>query len=131
MASNWGSFTPDAFEAFMSGRANPINTMTVAPALASRANHDSYSFDGYEDEDDYEDEEWEDEEWEDEEEGEETETNAPMAMSQLRSMADDIMNILSEMSPYDELEPWIAAKITISKQNISAVADHLRFSGEY
>lgn len=129
MASNWGSFSPKAYENFMSGIHNPVNHMVVAPALAARAASAPSSFFMNEGED--EDEEYEPEEWEDEDEEYEGETNAPMAMGQLRSMAEDIMMILSEMSPDDELEPWVAAKITMSKQNLSSVADYLRFREEY
>lgn len=107
--------------------------MVVAPALASRAATAPQSFfmdessdedeEGYEDED--EDEDWD---WEDEEEEEQPESNAKMAMGQLRSMAEDIALILGELSYGDHLEPWVFAKITMSKQNLSAVADYVRFS---
>lgn len=67
----------------------------------------------------------------DDEEEEEFEPNARMAMGQLRSMAKDIMDILSEITPNDYLEPWVAAKITMSKQNLSAVADYLQYNDDY
>lgn len=106
----------------MNGISNPPNYMVVAPALASRAATAPQSFfmDESSDEEDW------DSDYEDEEE--EHETNARMAMGQLRSMAEDIMLILGEMTPDTDLEPWVAAKITMSKQNLSAVADYLRFS---
>jgi hypothetical protein len=101
--------------------------MVVAPALASRAAFSPSSFMMDEDEDEMEDEEWDDD-YEDEEDEEEYESNARMAMGQLRSMAEDIMMILSELTPDENLEPWVAAKITMSKQNLAAVSDYLRFS---
>jgi len=70
----------------------------------------------------------EDEEYEGWEDEDEVEPNARMAMGQLKSMAADIMVILSEMTPDDNLESWVAAKITMSKQNLSAVADYLRYN---
>lgn len=116
--TNWGSFSPESYDAFLDQLGEPTNYMVVAPALASRAaqSPSSYMMDEYEDEDDYEDD------YEDED------TNASMAMSQLRSMTEDIMLILSELTPEYDLEPWVSAKITMSKQNLSAVADYLRFS---
>lgn len=111
----------------MDSLQNPVDYMVVAPALASRAATAPQSF--FMDESSDEDEEgYEDEEWGDEEDEEEHESNARMAMGQLRSMAEDIMMILSELTPDEDLEPWVAAKITMSKQNLSAVADYLRFS---
>ena len=128
--SNWGFFSEESYLDFMDQLQNPVDYMVVAPALASRAAFAPQSFflDENEDEDegDYEDEDWEDSGEEDEEE--EEETNAGMAMTQLRSMAEDIALILSELTYEDELEPWVFAKITMSKQNLSAVADYLRFS---
>lgn len=113
--SNWGNFSEQSYSDFLNGVANPMNRMVVAPALAARAAMAPESFFMNED-GNYEEEE------------EEEESNARMAMGQLRSMAEDIMMILSEMNPDENLEPWIAAKITMSKQNLSAVADYLRFS---
>lgn len=128
--SNWGSFSEESYEDFMDRLQNPVDYMVVAPALASRAATTPQSFfmdeSSDEDEEGYADEDWD---WEDEEEeGEESESNARMAMGQLRSMAEDIMMILSEITPEDNLEPWVFAKITMSKQNLSAVADYMRFS---
>lgn len=119
MSGNWGSFSPESYEAYAMGTPNPMNGMVVAPALASRAASHSHGYGGYEDEwgDESVDEGYEDE----------YETNAPMAMSQLRSMADDIMMILSELTPDEQLPAWVAAKITMSKQNLSAVADYLTY----
>lgn len=111
---------------------NPVDYMVVAPALASRAAFAPTSMFLDEDDEMDEDQDWgsgydEDEEYEDEDEDED-ESNARMAMGQLRSMAEDIMLILSELTPDENLEPWVAAKITMSKQNLGAVADYLRFS---
>lgn len=128
--SHWGSFSPKAYGDFLGKLENPTNYMVVAPALASRAASQPSSYFMNEDEDEYEDEEeWEDE-YEDEDE-EEFDTNASMAMGQLRSMAEDIMMILSELTDGEEIEPWVAAKITMSKQNLSSVADYLRFGRDY
>lgn len=104
---------------------NPVDYMVVAPALASRAAKAPETF--MMDEEGEEEEDWD---WEDEEEEEEPESNAKMAMGQLRSMAEDIALILGELSHGDHLEPWVSAKITMSKQNLSSVADYLRFSDE-
>lgn len=123
-----GSFDPDSYRAFTDGIQNPSNFMVVAPAMQpTPANHpSSYFMD--EDEEEEENEGWGYDDEEDEEE--EYEPNAKMAMGQLRSMAQDIMDILSEITPGDYLEPWVSAKITMSKQNLSAVADYLKFSDE-
>lgn len=129
--TNWGNFSEQSYSDFLNGISSPTNYMVVAPALASRAAMAPESF-FMDEEGEYDDEEeedygpygYEDEEDEDEDE----ETNAAMAMGQLRSMAEDIMLILSEMTPEDNLEPWVAAKITMSKQNLSAVSDYLRFN---
>jgi hypothetical protein len=120
----WGSFTPEAYQKFSSGQVDPMNEMVVAPALRSRAAQapSSFMMDEYEDEED---------EYEDEEEYENEDTNASMAMGQLRAMAEDIMLILSQLSDGEEIAPWVASKITMSKQNLSAVSDYLRFSDEY
>lgn len=120
--SNWGSFSPESYENFLGEIQSPTNYMVVAPALASRAAMAPSSF--------FMGEEEEEEEGYDmyDDEEEEEESNARMAMGQLRSMAEDIMLILSEMTPDENLEPWVFAKITMSKQNLSAVADYLRFN---
>lgn len=125
--SNWGSFSSQSYSDFMHQLKNPVDYMVVAPALAARAATAPSSF--FMDEDDDEGEEdMEDRDWDEEEEEEDHEPNARMAMGQLRSMAEDIMLILSELTPDDDLEPWIASKITMSKQNLGAVADYLRFN---
>lgn len=120
--STCGSFSKDAYRAFSDGMKNPADFMVMAPAMQPQPAHapSSYIMDecGEEAEGD----------WEHEDEGEEAEPNARMAMGQLRSMAEDIMVILSEMTSDDYLEPWVAAKITMSKQNLSAVADYLKFN---
>lgn len=125
--SCWGSFSPEAYHRFSNGLVHPMDSMVVAPALAHRAASAPKTFmmgeggegeeeEGYGYEYGYE--------------GEEEDSNASMAMGQLRAMAEDIMHILSELSDGDEIEPWVAAKITMSKQNLSAVSDYLRFSGD-
>lgn len=125
--AHWGSFSPDSYEAFLGKIENPTNFMVVAPALASRAATapSSYFMDEGDNEEDmemsYDGESEEDKD-------DEFESNASMAMTQLRSMAQDIMDILSVLTPNENLEPWVAAKITMSKQNLSAVADYLNFS---
>lgn len=121
--STCGSFSKDAYRAFSDGMKNPADFMVVAPAMQPQPAHNPRSF--FMGEDNEEDEGYCNEEHED---GEEVEPNARMAMSQLRSMTEDIMVILSEMTPDDYLEPWVAAKITMSKQNLSAVADYLKFN---
>lgn len=124
-----GSFSNDAYRAFSNGIKNPKNFMVMGPALApapGRAPSSVFMGEGSggcgcEGEE-------EDESWEHEDEEHEAEPNARMAMGQLKSMAADIMVILSEITPDDYLEPWVSAKITMSKQNLSAVADYLRYS---
>ena len=115
--SCWGSFSPEAYHRFSSGNPNPLNEMVVAPALAHRAAYDKMTFMMDEGED-------EPYEMEDEYEGD---TNASMAMGQLRAMAEDIMLILGALSEGGEIEPWVSAKITMSQQNLSSVSDYLRF----
>jgi len=124
--SCWGSFSPAAYHRYVSGDVDPMSGMVVAPALSHRAAHDQRTFmmDEYEDEGCWEEED--EEGYEDEEEGYEG-TNASMAMGQLRAMAEDIMLILGVLSEGEDIEPWVASKITMSKQNLSAVSDYLRF----
>lgn len=124
--STCGSFSKDAYSAFENGIKNPSNFMVMGPAMGSTPAFTPRSVFMNEDCDECghdEDEEYEG--WEDEDEAE---PNARMAMGQLKSMAADIMVILSEMTPDDHLESWVAAKITMSKQNLSAVADYLRYN---
>ena len=124
-----GSFNPDSYRAFTDGIQNPSNFMVVAPAMQpTPATHPSSYFMDESPEDEEEQEGWMGYDGDDEEEEEEYEPNARMAMGQLRSMAQDIMDILSEITPDDYLEPWVAAKITMSKQNLSAVADYLKYN---
>lgn len=125
-----GSFSSDAYQAFTNGVQNPTNFMVMGPAAHSAPNRASQSFFMDEGQMGHHDDE-EEEGWmghDDEDEEEEYEPNARMAMGQLRSMAQDIMDILSEITPDDYLEPWVSAKITMSKQNLSAVADYLKYS---
>lgn len=128
--TNWGSFKPESVEAFERGLQSPANYMVVAPALASRAAYSNPNL-MFDDEEEEEEFGYENEDEEEEEEEEEFEPNGPMAMSQLRLMASDIMRILSNMTPYDNLEPWVAAKITMSSQNMSSVADYLEYGEDY
>lgn len=125
-----GSFSPDAYRAFTNGVQNPTNFMVMGPTAHPSPTRSPQSF--FMDEYDSEGCEGEEEEgWgheDEEEEGMGYEPNAGMAMGQLRSMAQDIMDILSEITPDDYLEPWVAAKITMSKQNLSAVADYLKYN---
>lgn len=123
--STCGSFSKDAYSAFENGIKNPSNFMVMGPAMGSHPARtpSSVFMDEGCDECGYDDDDHEG--WEDEDEAE---PNARMAMGQLKSMAADIMVILSEMTPDDHLESWVAAKITMSKQNLSAVADYLRYN---
>lgn len=129
-----GSFSSDAYRAFTNGVQNPANFMVMGPAAHSAPNRAPQSFFMDESMGGCGDDEEEEEGWmghddeEEEEEEREYEPNARMAMGQLRSMAQDIMDILSEITPDDYLEPWVSAKITMSKQNLSAVADYLKYS---
>ena len=58
------------------------------------------------------------------------EPNAGMAINQLRVMREKIDVMLGMLYPDDNLEPWMAAKLTMSSQNLASVADALRFGVE-
>ena len=58
------------------------------------------------------------------------EPNAAMAIGQLRSMREKIDIMLGLLYPDDNIEPWMAVKITMSAQNLASVADDLRFGAE-
>ena len=58
------------------------------------------------------------------------EPNAGMAINQLRVMREKIDIMLGMLYPDDNLEPWMAAKLTMSSQNLASVADALRFGVE-
>lgn len=59
------------------------------------------------------------------------EPNARMAINQLRVMREKIDIMLGILYPDDNLEPWMATKLTMSAQNLSSVADYIRFGVEF
>jgi hypothetical protein len=61
---------------------------------------------------------------------ESTEPNGGMAINQLRVMREKIDIMLGMLYPDDNLEPWMATKLTMSTQNLASVADYLRFGVE-
>ena len=58
------------------------------------------------------------------------EANGAMAINQLRVMREKIDIMLGMLYPDDNLEPWMATKLTVSGQNLASVADYLRFGVE-
>lgn len=58
------------------------------------------------------------------------EPNAGMAINQLRVMREKIDMMLGMLYPDDNLEPWMAAKLTMSSQNLASVCDYMRFGAE-
>jgi hypothetical protein len=58
------------------------------------------------------------------------ETNAAMAINQLRVMREKIDIMLGLLYPDDNMEPWMATKLTMSSQNLASVADAMRFGVE-
>ena len=58
------------------------------------------------------------------------EPNAAMAINQLRVMREKIDIMLGMLYPTDNLEPWMATKLTMSSQNLASVADYMRFGVE-
>lgn len=58
------------------------------------------------------------------------EPNAAMAINQLRVMREKIDIMLGILYPDDNLEPWMAAKLTMSSQNLASVSDYIRFGAE-
>lgn len=58
------------------------------------------------------------------------EPNAGMAINQLRVMREKIDIMLGMLYPDDNLEPWMATKLTMSAQNLASVADYMRFGAE-
>jgi hypothetical protein len=58
------------------------------------------------------------------------EPNGAMAVNQLRVMREKIDIMLGMLYPDDNLEPWMATKLTMSTQNLASVADYLRFGVE-
>jgi hypothetical protein len=58
------------------------------------------------------------------------EHNGSMAINQLRVMREKIDIMLGIIYPDDNLEPWMASKLTMSSQNLASVADYIRFGAE-
>jgi hypothetical protein len=58
------------------------------------------------------------------------EPNAAMSINQLRVMREKIDIMLGLLYPDDNLEPWMASKLTMSSQNLASVADAMRFGVE-
>ena len=58
------------------------------------------------------------------------EPNGGMAINQLRVMREKIDIMLGMLYPDDNLEPWMATKLSNSSQNLASVADYLRFGVE-
>jgi hypothetical protein len=58
------------------------------------------------------------------------EPNAAMAINQLRVMREKIDIMLGILYPDDNMEPWMATKLTMSSQNLASVADYMRFGVE-
>jgi hypothetical protein len=58
------------------------------------------------------------------------EPNAAMAINQLRVMREKIDIMLGILYPDDNMEPWMATKLTMSSQNLASVADAMRFGVE-
>jgi hypothetical protein len=58
------------------------------------------------------------------------EPNGAMAINQLRVMREKIDIMLGMLYPDDNLEPWMATKLTMSSQNLASVADYMRFGAE-
>jgi hypothetical protein len=58
------------------------------------------------------------------------EPNGGMAINQLRVMREKIDIMLGMLYPDDNLEPWMATKLTMSAQNLASVADYMRFGAE-
>jgi hypothetical protein len=58
------------------------------------------------------------------------EPNAAMALNQLRVMREKIDIMLGILYPDDNIEPWMATKLTMSSQNLASVADAMRFGVE-
>jgi hypothetical protein len=58
------------------------------------------------------------------------EPNGAMAIGQLRGMREKIDVMLGMLYPDDNIEPWMAVKLTMSAQNLASVADDLRFGAE-
>lgn len=60
-----------------------------------------------------------------------SEPNGSMAINQLRVMREKIDQLLGMVYPDDNLEPWMATKLTVAGQNLASVADYTRFGAEY
>jgi hypothetical protein len=59
------------------------------------------------------------------------ESNASMALTQIRVIREKCDILLGMLYPDDNLPPWMATKITMSAQNMASVADALRFGAEH
>lgn len=59
------------------------------------------------------------------------EPNGRMAINQLRVMREKIDIMLGMLYPDDNLEPWMATKLSMSAQNLASVADYMRFGVEF
>ena len=124
--SNLGSFSPEAYKAYKYGVENPSNFMGIAPAFEKEPGRNPDSFFMSEDdeinEDDY------DSDYENEgQDNEDFEPNGGMAMTQLRSMQDNIETILEMIGPYSNLDPWMAAKLAEAEHGMTAIADALQY----
>jgi len=119
--SHLGSFSPEAYRAYKYGVENPSNFMGIAPAFEAEPGRNPDSFfmgeDDETDEDDY-DPDYENEDFE---------PNGGMAMTQLRSMQDNIETILEMIGPYSNLDPWMAAKLAEAEHGMTAIADALQY----
>lgn len=77
------------------------------------------------DEDDDEDEDEDDREEQEEKEDEEVESPGEMAYGQLERCIDYSKMLRQRIKPGDEVEPWIAAKITKSMDYLQSVFNYL------
>jgi hypothetical protein len=59
------------------------------------------------------------------------EPNGRMAINQLRVMREKIDIMLGMLYPDDNLEPWMATKLSMSAQSLASVADYMRFGVEF
>jgi hypothetical protein len=59
------------------------------------------------------------------------EPNGAMAINQLRVMREKIDIMLGMLYPDDNLEPWMATKLSMSSQNLASVTDYMRFGVEF
>jgi hypothetical protein len=119
--SNLGSFSPEAYRAYKYGVENPSNFMGIAPAFEKEPGRNPDSFFMGEDDEINEDD------YDTDYENEDFEPNGGMAMTQLRSMQDNIETILEMIGPYSNLDPWMAAKLAEAEHGMTAIADALQY----